>query len=220
MKTPVPNKKIQIEAIGRYISYDKFSELLLLIPSKRRKYALIFKICREMGRRPCEAVAVEITDLCYETRSIRFLIGKTNIVTTQPVPDDLWVELLDYIEKNRHTFVNGFIFPAMTSSSNHVAADTVGRYFRMLADIIGMNQKMPGGGAHSRMNRFYDLVGSCATDITNLSDTTQARFIRRHTDDRAIKHYQYAPQIRQERRYMNLISKGVERFSEPLKKTH
>lgn len=207
MKKPLPNKPIIIDNINRYISQSNFWHILRLIPAKRRKYAVIYAIMRFMGRRPCEVCPMHIDDIDFTSQEISFLIGKTNILTKQSVPDDVWAMLTSYINKNKHTFVNGYIFPAMTSSQEHISPDTASRYFRDLADDIGMNQKITKNGRVTRINRFYDLVGSCATDVTNEADTKQAMIVRRHTDERAIKHYQHVREISREKNILNRICK-------------
>lgn len=177
------------------------------IPSRHCKYRLIFMIMRYMGRRPCEVCPIQYQDIDFADQSIQFLIGKTNLLTKVPVPDLLWRELQIYIQANRHTFTNGYIFPGSTSQLEHLSEDTAGRFFRCLADSVGLNRTYGRQRAHYRVNRFYDLVGSCATDVTIAADTKQAMIVRRHTDERAIKHYQYVAEISKERTILNQIER-------------
>lgn len=216
MKEPVPGRPVIVEVVGRYLPQNQFMRLCAKIPRSRTKYKLIFYGCRFMERRPCEICAIQMQDINFENQSIRMMMGKTNIITDVPVPDKYWDELMIYIEANRHTFVNGYIFPALTSSNDHVSTDTVSRYFRTLCDSEGISQHIPGKKSHNRVVRFYDLVHSGTTDLVEISDTTQGRIARRHTDERSIKNYLNIERLNQERRLNNrLCNEAFALYPEP-----
>lgn len=206
MKQPVRGRPIRVQNISRYIPMDSFYRMCARIPAKYEKYRLNYFIIRFMTRRPCESVAINLTDIVYDRQAINMMMGKTNIITEVSVPDWLWARLLKYIELNKHTFRNGFIFPGDTSSHEHIQVDSLSKYFRQLMDEEGMTATVQGRKSHYRLHRFYDLVMSGTTDIVEISDKEQGRICRRHTDDRAINAYCDSGRLSQERKLFNAVA--------------
>lgn len=131
MKPKLKNKKEKAFERKEYIKPHEFEQFIKTIPYKDEVFMFMFKIGYYLGLRPIEYRHIELQDINFQNSTLAVRLGKTNKIKIRDMPKKLTEELKDYIMRNRHRFINGFVF--IGYNGNPYELNTIERKFRFYA---------------------------------------------------------------------------------------
>lgn len=131
MKPKLANKKETAFERKEYIKPYEFERFVKTILQKDEVFKLMFKIAYYVGLRPIEYRHIELQDINFNNNTLAVRLGKTNKIKIRDLPKKLTEELKDYILRNRHRFVNGYVF--IGYNGNPYELNTIERKFRYYA---------------------------------------------------------------------------------------
>ncbi len=131
MKPKLKNKRETAFERKEYIKPSEFENFIKTIPYKDEVFKLMFKIGYYIGLRPIEYRNIELEDINFQNSTLAVRLAKTNKIKIRDLPKKLTQELKDYISRNRHRFINGFIF--IGYNANPYELNTIERKFRFYA---------------------------------------------------------------------------------------
>jgi len=164
-------KRAKIEY--EYLSIDDFERLIKNMTGSWEKYAVALTLVRFRGIPPCDVVKLRLQDITRDYK-IRYVRSKTGHTQTIKLPPVCRLRLKSYVEKNKHMFMHGYLFPSyFKSKTGHLTTDALRRIFRKflklegfeLNYIIDNNKGLPNAGRKLCLLRLYDLRSSFGTDV-------------------------------------------------------
>ena len=171
MKPKLKNKKEKAFERKEYIRPHEFEKFIKTIPNKDEVFRLMFKIAYYLGLRPIEYRFIEMQDINFETSTIAIRLGKTNKIKIREMPKKLTEEIKNYVMRNRHRFVNGFIFIGYGGKPYEI--NTIERKFRHYAKKcnwlepykVESSVKVVNVGRIAYQKRLYSLRVSFITNM-------------------------------------------------------
>lgn len=130
---------------GKYVKqrnnlHMTFHEFVTIIRHAKKnhhpKIVLLLYVQYGLGLRASEALAIQIQDFKENFRKLNYRQAKTNkMIYNEPVPDDVRLMILDYLEKNLHSLKNGYLFPGLRGG--HMKMENYGGYFSKWRKQLG-----------------------------------------------------------------------------------
>lgn len=148
-----------------------------------KKYQLMVGFALFRGMRIGEIVAINLRDFEQEYNKLRVILRKSHLDTTMPLLGDFTELLREYVNNNRHTMVNGWLFPTCKGNGKHQTSDSACVVFgklraRMAKEHPGFGDwtPLPGNkrrfriGWHSMRRYFETHVWNKTKDMRLIRD--------------------------------------------------
>jgi len=166
------------------------------------KFRLILAFALFRGLRIGEILAINLLDFNHDFTALNVIIEKSHILETLPLVPQLTAMVKDYVLKNRHLMIDGYLFPYYTSrKAPHMRTATAEALFSKLRKIIGKKHPQflecytyPSGykkyriGLHSCRRWFETRIFNNIGNKTAVADIM--RYLDRSTVDKYLDPYE------------------------------
>lgn len=147
----------------RVLSTKEIKQLLKTLSCINEDWKkLIIKIALYCGMRRGEILALETQDIDFDMKAIRLTWTKTDDPRDIPIPDELFDELKQLVNKRKQEKIK-WLFPSPTNKNQHI--EDIRKFFRTLIKKAGIKNF-----------RFNDLRHTAAT--TMLASTNDLRSVQ------------------------------------------
>jgi integrase len=198
-----------------YISVEDFEKIISKITKRDKMYSVMLGLMRYRGLRPNEVVKLRIQDIKPDGSFLHHST-KTGRISVMELPECFRQQFLDYIENNKHRFINGYLFSGLTSKYEHIQVSQLRKKFRHYFRTAGLNcdfhidtnKALSNTGRKLNHVRLYDLRASFGTDVQRLGrDLFTTSVMLRHGDTRTAHVYMRKAVLINEKNTLNEVFK-------------